>query len=326
MRPSSILLVVSTLGLQACKSCAQFNPPDANQDDPDDTDDTDDTEDPDTAEDTGPIDTNPPPPCDYPEEEVNDLYSQAQEMGLDAWACGALSTEGDQDTMWFEVPYEGWYRVWVRAADFGSYADIQLILTDDEEDYSAIQTNSPGSTDPRIVAYFPEAGRWYATVQEQQGGYGDQHEWELMVSESKVPVDWDLEETESNNAVTDANLLENGQRVYGVISGSTDRDWFKFEIPEGKTNFTATIDAWNYGSPFDSKISLYSSEVLEDSEANPIATSDRGSNSQDQDSVLEQSITEADTFHMLVKFDDGEGAGGLYWYVLQVDWDTTPID
>ena len=171
-----------------------------------------------------------------------------------------------------------------------------------------------------VLAYLPVSGRWYVTLAEQYSGYSDQHEWKLLVSESKVPLEWDFEEVESNNAIDTPNMVENGQRVYGVVSSGTDRDWFAFEVGEGKTDIDIKIEAWNYGSPLDSKIDLYSPAQERK------ASSDRGSNSQDQDAVISYSATASGTWSVLVKFDDGEASGGLYWYVVEINWDTTPTE
>lgn len=319
MRPATLLLLSTVLGLQACKSCAQFNPP-SQDTDSDDTDDPPvDTAGRDTA-DTGPGDTGPPPPCPFPETEDNDTYAQAEDLPLNTWACGIIGDDGDQDVFRFEVEEAGWHRIWVRGADFGSYSDLQLVLADDEEDYTAIQTYSPTSTDPVIVADLPVGGGWFATVSDQWATSSEDHRWELLVSEAKVPVTWDAEETEPNNAIADAIPMESGDRIYGVVSEGTDRDWFSFELPEGKTDLTITIEAWNHGSPLDSKIDLY------DPTETKVTSSDRGATSQDQDAVIEHSVTDPGTWAVVVKFDSGEASGGIYWYVIQVDWETSPID
>lgn len=319
MRPTTLLLLTTVLGLQACKSCAQFNPPSQDTDSDDTDDQPADTSEPDTA-DTGPEDTGPPPPCPFPETEDNDTYAQAEDLPLNVWACGVIGDDGDQDVFRFEVPDTGWYRVWARGAYFGSYADLQLVLADDEEDYTAIQSSSPSTTDAWITAYFPTDGRWFATISEQWATSGEDHRWELLVSEAKVPLEFDAEETEPNNAIADAVPMESGDRIYGVVSSGTDRDWYSFELPEGKTDLSIKIEAWNYGSPLDSLISLYDPAEVK------VVTSDRGATSQDKDAVIEYSVTEAGTWAVVVKFDSGEASGGLFWYVIQVDWETSPLE
>jgi len=322
MRVSHIaILLVTVVALEGCKSCAVFNPAANNPDNPDTPDDqgADSGKDGDSG-DTGPIDTSPPPPCDFPETEDNDNWSQAEELPLDTWSCGVIGEQDDRDLFRLDLPEAGWYRAWVRAADFGSNADMQLNLTDSSQDISASQIRSPGSTDPEMVVPLPMGGSWYATLGEQYSGYGNDHEWEFILNKAKVPLDWDSEEADDNGALSKAQPIENGERIFGTIDSGTDRDWFSFEVEEGKTSFDIRVEAWNYGSPLDAWVFLYTPD--EEAKCN----SDRGDNSTDPDPILTCSGTEAGTWYAYIKNDDGAGVGDLYWYVIDITWDTAPLD
>lgn len=302
--------------LVSCRGCSSCTPQLPDNDDDDDDDDVDTSEDTaDTAE-----DTSEPPPCTVPEVEPNDSYEVAQELPMEAWACGTLLEEGDVEFLHFENQDAGWLRVWARGADFGSNADLQLVMTDESLEYSAINLAKPGSTDPEMVVPVPAGLSWYVTVADQYFGYGEYHDWKLIASMTKVPLDWSVEESDDNNSLAKGQYIGSGDRVFARIESSSDRDWYIVEIPDGKTLVSLRIEAWNFGSPLHAVLSLYGpggADVLKET--------DHGDHASDLDPSFETDVSEAGEYGILVKSDEGSGSP-LYWYVLEAVLETDPID
>ncbi len=271
--------------------------------------------------DTGPedtaVDTAPPPPCDAPEVEPNNTQADAQAIELDDWACGVLDEPADLDTLRFETTEGGWLRAWARGADIGSSADLQLYLVDEGNDNRALTLAQRDSTDPLLVVPVDEADTWYAVISDQYYTYSDDHIWEFAASMAKAPVDWDVSEEEPNGSMDEGNLLEPPVRVYGVLSEGSDRDWFRFEVPDtpsGKAAITIRVDAWRYGSPLDARVKLY------DPSGQKQTGSGHGETTTDFDPLVEWTATEPGEWGVLIYSDDGVGSP-LYWYVIDIEVD-----
>ncbi len=280
-----------------------------------------------TSSEVGFVDTGPPPPCDSPEVEPNNTFGQAQEIPMEAWACGVLSEDGGIDTLKFSTPGEeaGWLEVWGRAEAFGSDADLYLTLSDASETWKADLISSPGSTDPKMVVPIPGGLTWYTTLSDAGYSFGDQHDWELLASmSSKAPLDWDREEGDDNSSIDNAELVTSGERIFGLMETGTDRDWYRVAVPEGRSTLTATIEAWNYGSPANTPLSYR--DPCGDKPTDATVTS--GATGADWDPVLVRNLSDAGEWYVLVKPDDNSaGVGGeLYWYVLTVEVTTDPPD
>ena len=82
------------------------------------------------AEETGTVDTGPPPPCSQPEVEPNNSYADANEILMELWACGELESSSDSEFLDFDTPYDGWIKLRVEAASIGSSADMRLLFGD----------------------------------------------------------------------------------------------------------------------------------------------------------------------------------------------------
>ena len=315
--PARLLLACLSgpLLLSGCKACIQIDLPDPPNDDPDPLDTS--THD---SGDTAEHDSGPPPACDQPEVEPNNSVGTANEISMESWSCGAITTSGDLDHFHFDVPEAGWLKVWVRGADFGSSSDLSLILQADEGEVSAQQSYQLGTTDPMLVVPIDAPGGWTAQVSDQYGGYGEDFEWKMLATVAKAPVEWTVEEEEPFNSFDAAQAILAGDRVYGVVSSGTDRDWFKVTLPEGKSTISIDFDAWGYGSPLDAWVYLY------DAEQTKKTSSDHGNSAQDMDPILEFTTSTAGDWYILVKPDDGAAAGDLYWYVFQVDVETTATE
>jgi len=287
---------------RACTGCVEL---------PDDDQQAPDTAPQDSAE---PEDTGPPAPCAFPEEEPNNTLGQAQEIDIEAWACGTISESGDLDTFRFVGTEEGWLRVWVRGFDIGSYAELSLYVSDNTQEYAAIQLNSEDSTDPLLVVPVPDGHTWFAQVGDAYGGAGERYIWELIGSITKAPVEWTVEEVEPNDIMVDGQFVEDGDVIYGTVGVAGDYDWFLFEVPEGKVDIVARVVAKKEGSPLDATLVLYTPDGVVKS---TVASGELGS---DRDPLMEISLDEAGTWGLLMK--SVNGANPLFWYSLEFSMDT----
>lgn len=262
-----------------------------------------------------------PPPCDVPEEEPNDSRSEAQVLPMEQWACGFISEQGDVESFTTTMPEEGWMTLWARGADFGSTADLLLLLENmDDNDYAARQGWMVGSTDAILTVPVADASDWLVQVVDEQSTFSDTHEWQLIATADKPPVEWGFVEDEAsgNNAITTGDLLQDGDFVYGVLERN-DQDFYRIEIPPGRTQLYARVHAWRYGSPADTVLSLYRPNE------NLVRTRNSGENDYDQDPMMDRTIYDDGTWYLKV---DLAGAGGspLYWYVLEIGLDNDPPD
>lgn len=313
--PAPMVLLIGTvsLGLYGCKSCIGDLPSD-NPDDPTDTA-KEDTAEEDTAEE----DTGPAPPCAVPEVEPNNTLGAAQDLPLEEWACGVLTTKGDFDYFRFTTEKAGWVKVWVRGQDIGSSSDLQLALTDPADDYSFVSTTSPDSLDPLVLFYADRPGTFYVNVADQYYGYGDDYIWEMIASAAKEPLVWSDEELEPNDILADATPVVSGDTYFGIVSSGSDNDWFTLSLPEGESTITARILAWEYGSPLLSRLRLYdpsTEKVLDISQGNDVS---------EADVMLTHKTSTSGPWGLLVTSRTNSGGSGAYWYVLEITVETIPL-
>ncbi|MCK6506422.1 hypothetical protein L6R53_24120 [Myxococcota bacterium] len=306
--------------LSACNpsACIEVTPVDPSQDGgaADDTGPP-----PDDTGDTGPIDTGPAAACDVPEVEPNHPYDNAQALPMEQWACGAFGEEDDgAEIFLFENEEPGWLRIWARAYEIGSLADITLSVTSTESPYAASRLSNPDSTDVMIVFPVDDEVELYATLNEQYGRGGEAYGWNLMASQVKAPLEWTVEEQASNDSAASAQVVVDGDRVFGKMNSTTDYDWYALELPEGRSDIVVDIEAWKYGSPADIRLEFYRPDGTRytwDSH-----TSEEGA--YDLDPKLTPSVTYGGTWTVKVmpEVDDQgslEGGGGAaYWYVMDV--------
>lgn len=317
LRLFTILLASAT----ACaKSCAQLSLPGSNINNNVDTStnqDTGDNEDTEDSGDTGPIDTGPPALCPQPEVEPNNSRGEAQAVSMEAWICGDIALAADQDVFSTPGPADAtWMRVQVRAAEIGSFANLSLAFYDDDEDYSAYGIFQPESTDPMLLVPVPGGLEWFAAVNDQYGAYGDNNHWQMLITEEKAPLEWNAVESEDNNAITNGNPIESGDRVFAVLETAfgADQDWYQITIPDDGLTYAVhlRIEAWNYGSPADMQLELYNP----DQERKKLR--DAGDYSYDLDATLDYTTSTPGTWYIRAK-SGVDAVGALYWYVLEYE-------
>ena len=311
-------LLVASAGLTGCKGCT----PDLPDDDPNNDEDDDHQVVDSGVEDSGPVDTAPPPPCAVPEEEPNDAITDAQPIPLEEWACGTLLEQGDNDYFTFEIEEAGWYRIWVRGADIGSSSDLQMLLSDEDEDYTALSTSSaPDSLDPLLVFPAQDDRTFNVNISDQYAGYGSAYIWEMLITETKAPVGWDLEEIEPNDVLNDATPIEGGMRYFGLFSPRSDRDWYVITLPDGiSTDLSFKIHAYDYGSP------MLTSLRLHDPSGEEVKRRSNDLANDSEDAYLAHKTSEGGEWTLLVTNRSSSGGSDAYWYVLEVIAETSSAE
>ena len=168
------------LGCSACVSCVEV-PLDNNQESKPSDDPIQEPTTEDTSEDTG--DDFDIPPCPVMEIEPNGTYEEAQYIPMETWFCGDFNDSVDLDVFEFDFPEEGWLKVWIRAQDLGSTADTLVSIR--HGSHTALSTFNGESTDPMLVVPVKEGMTIQAAIQEQYNGFGDNHFWEALFTQSK---------------------------------------------------------------------------------------------------------------------------------------------
>jgi len=309
------IFLSSVLFLYGCKSCITPSLPQNNTDEIDSGD----TAEQDTADSGSDTAALADLPCDIPEEEPNNTFTSAQEIPLEALVCGAVSEAGDEDAFRVQTPSEGWLDVRVVAEGIGSSADMQLLIEDAAGAFSVVSVSQYLNPDPRAMFPIDEEMTLYVRLQEQFNGYGENCVWEMRVTESKAPTVWDLTEEEDTNdtAITATQILEDGDRVYGVIDKGSDRDWFLLDLPDVKSTVSVTFEAWGLGSPLDARVSLYSPSRIEAGNDTANYIRDHGITSSDNDPIMSASLSTGGQWGIMVEPSDGAGSPA-YWYVMEV--------
>jgi len=309
------MLLSIFLACSACISCVEIPLDQETQeqqpsDEPIDTSET---------EDTGEENFDPPP-CPVMELEPNGTFEEAQYIPMETWFCGDFHETADLDVFEFDFPEEGWLKVWVRAQDLGSTADVLVSITHGSD--TALSTFFGESTDPVLVVPVKEGMTISAAVQEQYNGFGDNHFWETMFSQIKVPVEYNLLEIdENNNGMVNGQAIASGDRVLGIIDSNYDRDWYHLELPEGTHDITLSIEANQHGSPIDAMIYLYPPEVLEDPDVGYVKYRNHGLNPNSTDPYLTYTADRGGVWGVQIKTFNSSGSD-FYWYLLNVDVDS----
>lgn len=203
-------------------------------------------------------DTAPPPPCPVPEIEPNDSVTEPGALPMERRACGTIDAPLDLDVWEFTLEDDSWLAVEVEASS-GSIADMNLLLTPDQGSWAATRADDPESKDTHLLFPAP-AGVYTVTVSEQTFQGGERYGYDLLVSESKAPVDYTRAEVEPNDTQAAAEVISDGDVVLGTIDGNgalADLDWYRISVPAGKHTLTVDLDAYDLGSAADLTVYLY---------------------------------------------------------------------
>jgi len=297
----------------ACQSCQGCKPelPNVDTSEPQDSE----KDDSDSAQDS-PVDTDtaPPPPCEFPELEPNNNPGQATVAELEAWACGVFEAAYDFDHFQVEVPYAGWLKVDVDAAERGSSAAPFLFVESDSGLGFGADAEA-SSTDPLLVVPIPSSGTFTILLTDGYNGSGLDFDYQVKTSLTKAPLSWDYGMTDGTSK--DAPMsMDWGDRVYGVVDDSQTVHWIELPVPEGKADVQFQVMAHRYGSPLSSTLRLFprSDGELPD-KPTELANSDPDSSSWDP--ILRLSAEGEESWVVSIKVTEGSGTGDLYWFVFE---------
>jgi hypothetical protein len=307
------------LGFLACRTCASCFVPESmpyngKKDKTHDTSQDDSEEDSDSEVDT---DTALPPPCDYPEIEPNNNVTEAMRIPMEMTACGDISERGDREFLTF-TPEEGdWILIDTQATEFGSRANLTMVVTDRDYRNQAWSSGRSDSEDPWIVYPLTTASAQYVYLMETDGGYGDDYEWKLLASVTKAPVDWNVTLEEPNSVPAEALSVSSGDTVFGFFDRSQDFDWLHIVAPEGEAMITAAVEAFIWGSPSDVNLWLYDGTVIENPSATPVKRAYSDTTSYNRDATLNYSTSGAGDYYLLIREANGYGSS-FYWYSVKI--------
>lgn len=295
----------------ACQSCRACQPELSTVD----TFEEQDTQDSDSGQDS-PVDTDtaPPPPCDFPEVEPNNNPDQGTPAELEAWACGTFEAAYDFDHFIVDVPYAGWLKVDVDAAERGSSAAPFLFVeTSDGIGFGA--DAGADTTDPLLIVPLPSADTLTVLLTDGNNGSGPDHEYQVKTSLTKQPLNWDYGMVDGTSKEAPM-AMDWGDRVYGVVDDSQLVHWVELPVPEGKADVQFQILAHRYGSPLNATLRLFPrTDGTVSSSATLLSSSDPDSSSWDP--VLRVSAEGEESWVVSLKVTDGKSTGELHWFVFE---------
>jgi hypothetical protein len=270
-------------------------------------------------EDSGDIPLPPPSACANVEAEPNGV-NEPQDLPLEAWMCGIFGEPIDNDYFAFSIEEASWLRVWVRAAELGSFANPRAFLLDEDDgDFSASFEDSYLSPDIDRTFKLDRARDLKIGLLEQEIGttqFGPDFEWRMRVSVVKAPVTWNTEEAvddegdDFNNSSASPDMVFDGDRVFGRMEKVTN-DWYAIDLTDERTEVVIQTDAWIHGSPLNPEL------LVRDPDGDTIAYAYTHDNAQNFDALV--SFTAQQAGEYLIKLSPVDGFGGQpYWYVLDV--------
>ena len=274
-------------------------------------------------------DTGPPPPCAVPELEDNGTPALANALPMEQVACGRLQEPNDLDYFETVVDADAWVRFAIVSRGLGAIADVHLLISPDGEP-AARRIDDEGTTDASLL--FPAKANTYTiTVTEQFfNGADERYDYELVVSTSKAPMEWDRFEVEPNADSASATLVQPGEVLFGNMEVSLDNDWYRLDVPPGKHTLTVTVDAYVLGSAGNFSIWLYDDalSLLPDG-CDPGGCGPAQQNCEwcevygppvgfSHDPILEfESLGNETLYWRVVEYDSK--FGDPYWYIMSVD-------
>lgn len=271
--------------------------------------------------------TRPPPPtedtgddpqCAFEEEEPNNSAEMANDLPLEAQACGQFNTiAGDSDNWSFEVTHATWIGIDVEAQRRGSLANPAVAVVGAGTAFNRTDDEDSGDVG-MLVPLTPST--YTLQVFEQNFSGADDGRWfyDLQVSEQKAPRSWNGVIDEPADGPTDARVVQNGDVLYGVIDDTTDEDWLRIDIPPGRHVLTVSTEAYASGSPLDALI-----ELEDDTGEPPACPStpscrfERGITGFENDPFARYTSEGDETIYIRFR-DESSGGSPFHWYILDV--------
>ncbi|MFT5584520.1 MAG: hypothetical protein ACI9VR_002105 [Cognaticolwellia sp.] len=306
----SLGLLGAMLACQSCQGCKP-EPSTVDTSEPQDTEE----DDSDSAQDS-PVDTDtaPPPPCEFPEVEPNNNPDQATVAELEGWACGVFDAAYDFDHFQVEVPYAGWLKVDVDAAERGSSAAPFLFVESDSGLGFGADAGA-GSSDPLLVVPIPSADTFTILLVDGYNGSGEDFDYQIKTSLTKAPLSWDYGMTDGTTKEAPMTMGW-GDRVYGVVDDSQTVHWIELPVPAGKAEVQFQVLAHRYGSPLNSTLRLFPrTDGVVASSYTKISSNDPNSSSWDP--TIQTSAEGEESWVISLKVSDGKSTGDVHWFVFQ---------
>lgn len=298
------------------RSCCNYTPP--IPDPPVEETGEEDSEQDDTSDTVDTVDTTPPPPCAQPEVEPNFNESNATFIEMESYACGFFESANDFDVYAFEMEEVSWLKIDVDAVERGSSGN-PILTVESESGLAAISLRGPRSNDPLLVFPVNIAEQWVVRLTEAQGGFGEDYDYKLIATATKEPVEWTGYEADQNDELDEAQLITEGEVIYGIIDSSVDFDWYRVDTPEGRNQITVQITGQGVGSPLFPRLQLYTLE--ENSQGELVetlqGTFDESGDSASQDPKMVRVSDGGETWYFKVRHRPGTQNGDLYWYVIE---------
>jgi len=172
------------------------------------------------------------------EVEDNNSYNKATEITVNTSVTGNLSSSSDVD--WYKVylPKKG-----VISVDFKHdnlyddryYWAISLYKSDGSTRVSggSASYDAKGNEDLKLPEFGVSAGTYYIRIEDKNVFSSASYNFKLTYSEN------DYYESENNNSVSTADLIELNTVYKGAINQSSDEDWYKVIVTE---NGTISVD------------------------------------------------------------------------------------
>lgn len=264
------------------------------------------------------LDTAPEPPCDWVEEEPNNNAEQANELPLEAKACGEFANAaGDADNWVFEVGTSTWIGIDVEAEQLGSLGNPAAAIVGTHGSFTR-EDDDEGADVALLVPL--DAGTYNLTVFEQNfsGGGDGRYFYDLQVSEQKAPRAWTAVADEPNGDRVDALPVTDGEAVYGVIDSPTDEDWLRIEIPHGRTTLTVDAQAFGLGSPLDGVIELRTETGTPTCVDAADCRFERGETGSENDPWARYTSDGDETIYVRFRSEVANSGSPYHWYVLAI--------
>jgi len=270
-------------------------------------------------------DTAPPQACEHPEVEPNNDPADPERIELETVICGefVIQQEGaiaDLDWFTFEVDDATWIKVDVNAVNLGSSADPSLYIASEENHYMLIESDVD-STDPKVIFPIPEGvDDWNLMMAELNSLSGERYTWEFIVSATKAPVEWNLDEIEPNDTPEEATELTEGDVFFGQYASQDDLEQYYLDPPEGPHEITVKVTAKSEGSAAYNRLVLSRDKSADTGDApidlDKIATATGGAGTS-PDAILTFEADGSERLYLTLRENEYNFGPG-HWYTIEI--------
>ncbi|MEQ1502675.1 MAG: hypothetical protein ABMB14_10615 [Myxococcota bacterium] len=274
-------------------------------------------------------DTAPEPPCDTVEVEPNDSITTFTPLAMESEACGVIDAPLDLDYWQFTLETDAWLQIEAEAGN-GSVANMTFVLAPVDSTWAASRNDDRESVDATLRFPAP-AGVYTLATSEQNFQGGERYSYDLLVSEAKAPTTWTRAEVEPNDDTPEAEVIADGDAVFGTIEGNgalPDFDWYVLTVPAGSHTLVVDVDAFDLGSSANLTAFLFDRDLqkLPDGckttcgPTDPLCETcalDEGIPGLDLDPVGQYDSLGAELVYIQV-FEANDREGPANWYVLNV--------